>query len=319
MKFGEILDQGFALYRGNFLKLAGANALPALIMSSLQVINLTWIHLGHRLVKPEDRMDAWGMSFLVWLIFTQIASFVHPLFYPAIVKITTGSLFDEPVSAMGALRFTARRWHSYLWIDVLKNAAQTLLPWAVGFGLIVALYFADESFHLDPQEKAMGFIVALIVLAVFAVSLWIAASLAFAIPAAAVEGVRGLKAIRRSWRLSKGARFRNLFAWMMTFLITMFLWLAIGLIVRSVESFLYNTLHLHFVGQKFYLVSNYTLAAAYSAATGPIYPVILTLLYYNQRVRKEGYDVERLMHIAGMHTVDSAPSPEAAPAGEGLA
>jgi hypothetical protein len=310
MKLGEILDQGFSFYRKNIWNLAGTTVLPALIMTSLQVVNLTWIHLGHRIVQPADRSDAWVMSFMVWLIFSHISAFVHPLFFPAVIKVTTGILFDEPTSAMAALRFTARRWHSYLWIDVLKNAAQTLLPYALGFGLIASLYFADESFHFDPEGNATGFIVLLIIFAVAVVSLWIGACMAFAIPAATVEGTKGFKAIRRSWRLSKGARFQVFVTWMTTFFLVMFLWLAIGFIVRSVESFLYDTLHLHFVNQKFYLVSIYTLAAAYGAVTGPIYPVILVLIYLNQRVRKEGYDVERMMEAAGL----AVPVPE--PAGE---
>jgi len=33
---------------------------------------------------------------------------------------------------------------------------------------------------------------------------------------------------------------------------------------------------------------------------GPIYATGFTLFYYDQRVRKEGYDIERMMHTAGM-------------------
>jgi hypothetical protein len=32
----------------------------------------------------------------------------------------------------------------------------------------------------------------------------------------------------------------------------------------------------------------------------PIYATGFTLFYYDQRVRKEGYDIERMMHSAGM-------------------
>jgi hypothetical protein len=33
---------------------------------------------------------------------------------------------------------------------------------------------------------------------------------------------------------------------------------------------------------------------------GPIYATGFTLFYYDQRVRKEGYDIERMMLTAGM-------------------
>jgi hypothetical protein len=301
MKLGEILDQGFTIYRKNFWQLAGITILPSLIVISLYVADLLWIHLGRRMYgRPADRMDALGYNFLVWLIFSHVAAFVHPLFYPAVVKTTTGILFDEPVSVTGALRFNFKRWHSYLWIDLLKNAAAPLLPEAIGFGVGVLMAFTEDAMHFDSGQTALGVVGVVIILAVSVLSFWIAACLAFAIPAAAVEGVRGFKAIRRSWHLSRGARFQVFVTWMTTFFLIMFSWYAIEFIVQSVESFFYGTLHLHFVNQRFYLVSYYTLAAVYNAAVGPIYPVLLVLLYLNQRVRKEGYDVERMIDAAGL-------------------
>jgi hypothetical protein len=300
MKFGEILDQGFSLYRKNLWKLAGTTTLQALMVISIYVADLLWIHLALRIGHPADKTDNWGLSFLVWVIYSQIAAFIHPLFLPAVVKVTTGILFEEPVSVVGALRFTVKRWHSYLWIDLLKNGVQTLLPEALGLGVAFAIYFADQSLHFGLKEDAMGFIYIFVILAGAAFSYWIGACVAFAVPAAAVEGIKGFKAIRRSWRLSKGARFQIFVAWMMTFFLIMFLSIAIEWTIRSVESFLSGTLHLHFVNQRFYIVSYYTFAAIYNAAVGPIYPVLLVLIYLNQRVRKEGYDIERMIEVAGL-------------------
>ena len=33
---------------------------------------------------------------------------------------------------------------------------------------------------------------------------------------------------------------------------------------------------------------------------GPIYSIGLTLFYYDQRIRKEGYDIEWMMQAAGL-------------------
>jgi hypothetical protein len=54
----------------------------------------------------------------------------------------------------------------------------------------------------------------------------------------------------------------------------------------------------------------------------PIYATGFTLFYYDQRVRKEGYDIERMMHNAGMTpsmpAVESFPAlEEAAPVDQG--
>jgi hypothetical protein len=37
-----------------------------------------------------------------------------------------------------------------------------------------------------------------------------------------------------------------------------------------------------------------------STLTGPIYTIAITLFYYDQRIRLEGYDIERMMDAAGM-------------------
>ena len=41
----------------------------------------------------------------------------------------------------------------------------------------------------------------------------------------------------------------------------------------------------------------------------PIYATGFTLFYYDQRVRKEGYDIERMMHAAGMTEPAARSSP----------
>jgi hypothetical protein len=50
---------------------------------------------------------------------------------------------------------------------------------------------------------------------------------------------------------------------------------------------------------------------------GPIYATGLTLFYYDQRVRKEGYDIEWMMQAAGLTPVagltPAADLPEPAP------
>jgi hypothetical protein len=43
---------------------------------------------------------------------------------------------------------------------------------------------------------------------------------------------------------------------------------------------------------------------------GPIYSTGLTLFYYDQRVRKEGYDIEMMMQAAGLALPAEVPAPQ---------
>jgi hypothetical protein len=45
-----------------------------------------------------------------------------------------------------------------------------------------------------------------------------------------------------------------------------------------------------------------------NTVVGPMYGIGLTLFYYDQRVRKEGYDIEWMMQAAGMTSETEEPS-----------
>jgi hypothetical protein len=53
--------------------------------------------------------------------------------------------------------------------------------------------------------------------------------------------------------------------------------------------------------------------AAILTLVGPIFPIALTLFYYDQRMRLEGYDIERMIHDAGLHAPALAAKEEAQP------
>ncbi len=50
-------------------------------------------------------------------------------------------------------------------------------------------------------------------------------------------------------------------------------------------------------------------SAAVSAFVSPIYSIAVTLIYYDQRIRQEGYDIERMMDAAGLNEPLTAPAP----------
>jgi hypothetical protein len=45
------------------------------------------------------------------------------------------------------------------------------------------------------------------------------------------------------------------------------------------------------------------------ALLGPIYPIALTLFYYDQRIRHEGFDIEQMMTAAGLNPTAAASAP----------
>ena len=47
---------------------------------------------------------------------------------------------------------------------------------------------------------------------------------------------------------------------------------------------------------------------AVSALASPLFPIAITLIYYDQRIRHEGYDIVRMMETAGMNTIAALPA-----------
>jgi hypothetical protein len=84
----------------------------------------------------------------------------------------------------------------------------------------------------------------------------------------------------------------------------------LALVVRFLAIWLINIFsHGHHLSTTWQYLVNEFLALIYvviSACTVPIYSIALTLIYYDQRIRKEGYDIERMMEAAGMNTTASA-------------
>jgi hypothetical protein len=313
MKLGEILDQGFSIYRRRIWLFAGITAIPALVMVALHIVDHTWIHLAKLVGPAEGRFDNFRISFLVWVAFSHVAGLIYPPFYPAIAKAASGVMFGEPATAIGALKSTAKRWRSWLWLDALKNCIVPFGVEVLGLGVLAACSFAVDTLHVDQEGNVMTVIAYFVLLVTVVASFWVGACLAFAVPAATLEGTAGFKAIRRSWGLSKRARFRVFLTWATVFILSTLIWFPILTLVRYCEWLLLGALHFRLAYLKVYLISYYVLSAIFSLLIAPIYPVIVIVLYYDQRVRKEGYDVERMIEAAGLTGPAPVPATEPPP------
>ena len=78
-------------------------------------------------------------------------------------------------------------------------------------------------------------------------------------------------------------------------------------ILRLVVISVIRSVHARWVAYILYPILSQTMNTALAALIGPIYPIALTLFYYDQRIRREGYDIERMMDTAGL--IVPAPPP----------
>lgn len=307
MNLGEILDRSFQIYRSRFFAFVGIAAAPVLTMHCLEAADNAWLHL-HSLVHPSRQSGNTLWNFVIALGFYHVSGLLSLVVMPAHVSVVSGQILGEQNSIFVAIRFAALRWRSYLWIAILKTSAELLVPEILATGLILVGVILLE---LSGALKGSGG--SLAVLIVFGAGLcglllflWIGACLALTVPAAALEQLKGVQALRRGWSLSKGSRARIMLVWIVVILALIGAVLCIYILLRFLMFFIGNSVYgLNDPRGIFHLLYQ-ILSAVAGTLIAPIYPIALTLFYYDQRIRKEGFDIEQMMAAAGMIPTESA-------------
>lgn len=315
MNLGEILDRTFQIYKSRFLVFAGIASLPALVMTALYAVDYRWLHF-YSMLTAVTHGENIVSRFLFNLAYYHVSSVVSFFIYPAAVRQCSDALMDTRLSFVASLRFVGAQWRTYLWVSVIRFAAVLVAPETLIVGIFLAVAAIVYGLGAMDNDSIMTAAALLIPLGGMVCFFWLSACFSFAVQAAALEKFKGLHAMRRSWSLSHGTRTRVTLVWLLIFVfIAVFQWCTEGALSLILTP-LYGKLHDAILrGAVVGIV--YGAHALTSALLGPIYPIAMTLFYYDQRIRKEGYDIEQMMLAAGW-TTDSVPVSQPLPAPEAL-
>jgi hypothetical protein len=306
LTLGEILDRTAQLYRENFLLFAGIFSLYAGVVTVLNLVHIgldAWIGVLH--TNSWLKALSLGVTFLnAFLIFLFAGAAVA-----AINRAVAWVHLGEPATIRAAYSSTLPRLGRYLWLMTIVafNIWAPLLIVSVVFGVAIALIpgvFNAQS-STPAQKAALGFAVIglalLFILPWVVYAIWMTLRYSLAVPACVVESLKARKAIRRSVELSKGSRGRIFMLGLLVFIVE------VGLVgLSQFFIFVIAVKHRGHVGPVAQAISQ-VIAFFTNTFLGPIYATGLTLFYYDQRVRKEGFDIEWMMQAAGL-TVPQIPS-----------
>ncbi|HEX8811802.1 MAG TPA: hypothetical protein VF742_07400, partial [Terracidiphilus sp.] len=311
------LDRTFQIYKSRFWVFVGIAALPALVMTGLYLADYGWVHL-HTSFSASNPLATFLWHQLVFLGYYHVNFCIANLIYPAAVRQCADAVVGAHGTYGASLRFVTARWRSYLWVSILKLAAILVAPEIAAAGIIgVGILIAAGIGSRSDRTSTLLIFSSICMLAAIVCFFWLGSCFSFAVPAAALEDLKGIRSMRRSWILSRGTRTRIAIVWLLVFVITLALeWGAqyvLGLIVNP----LYTKIH-EAIWRGAIIASLYGVNSIVSAFMGPIYPIAVTLFYYDQRIRNEGYDIEQMMQAAGWTTVAAQvnqplPGPEALP------
>lgn len=304
MSRGEILDGTIQMHRSRLAVYLAISAIATAAIMSISVADRLWFHV--RASFPPGRPPGnWIRDPVARLGLVHIQSLIGPVSVPAALRQTWCEMF-------GSLGFGLRRWRSFLWIGALKLllgalAAETAAAILI-MGTAFIVYLADPSI----APGAVAAIVLLPGLAGLIAAQWLSACFSLSVAGAAVEDLRGMAALLRSWTLTRERRWPIQFPWIALLVSEIVLYYVFGYLLRWGWMMAWRAWR--FPYWRIVLDGTfYVLNIVLSSLIGPIFTIALTLIYYDQRIRKEGYDIERMMDAAGL----SAPAmPATAGAGD---
>lgn len=303
----QLLDRTFFLYRKNFVLFAGVSAVtPALSL----LLEIAFVPLGFPPQNPQasNPMAFFGLLLIYSLCGLLVFVLGHAFASGATVHAVSRVHLGQAVTIAESYKKVLSRFGTVLLIVVAIFSAVFGI---VFVGYFVAIIVAAIAMPGIFRGGGGGGGIALVIVAVIvAVSIFLAAVFAagylyfkfcLAVPAAMAEGLKTGGAFKRGIFLSKGSMLR-LF---LIYLLTWVLGFIVGLVFAIPGQLIAVAAH-----QKAFFLA---LAVQYlggfigGVVVGPIAPIALSLVYYDQRVRKEAFDLQLMMQ-----SIDQAAPAQAA-------
>jgi hypothetical protein len=302
MSTGQLLDHTFTLYRKNFFLFVGiATVGPAanLVFQLLTIGSAAVPGAAPR--RPDAALASLGVGFLVGIV-VMLAGMA--LSQAATVKAVAAVHLGREITIAGAYKaLRGRVWR------VLAVFGLVMLLVSLGALLIILVAGLIGGLAAIGGGRAAGtggaIVGGLVGLAAIVVGVLLAITIivrySLSIQACVVEDLGPVASLKRSAVLSKGARSRILTIYFVFGLLSAIAGLVLGALLGGLGVVLHNPI--------IALILTYLASFAAGCLAGPLGTIGISLLYYDERVRKEAFDLQLMMS-----SLDAPGLPSAAPA-----
>jgi membrane-anchored glycerophosphoryl diester phosphodiesterase (GDPDase) len=307
---GEILDRTAQLYRRNFWLFAGVAALPIGTMFAISAVAVAVFAAAVAAFKSAN-LAATLTNPAAIALFALLALIAVPVYiaaavfsYAGLMQAAASTHRGEKITIRGALKSVRPWFWRYLWFIILQFIIVGLVPAVIAGGAVAALFY---GVHIAGGNLAMasmfGFLIFVVFLAAMVVVLWLVMGYSLGLPVCVLEEKPAWESLQRAWKLSQGTRGR------IFVMILLVIALAIAASMLAAIPTLIIVAVITAIGN----------GAAYSATAlvvaeivrvvgdfalqvllAPISSIAIVLFYYDQRVHKEGFDIEWMMQQAGL-------------------
>ena len=295
MSTSQVLDRTFSLYRRHFLLFAGIAALPPALLLLGQ---LGFVGAG-TLSVLSGRMGL-QIAAIVAAVLTGMALLALWIFGYALC--TGASVYAVTRVHLGHKTSIAESYKLMFPYAGTVLAIVVLVFLAVGAAFLVAaavigVPFLAIGFALKGEQTIIALLtgigVLLFVPAVICAVFYISARLSLAVPSAVVERLGVVESLKRSWGLAQGSVLRlilvNILAAIISFALSAvlslpyFLGIALALVKKSPATMVP------------FIIWQYIADFLARSIAFPIATIAVSLIYYDERVRKEAFDLQWMM------------------------
>jgi hypothetical protein len=289
MSTGELMDRTLVLYKKNFKLFVGIASLGPASYLLFQLLTIGSASVEARSANSINPFSAASVGvgfvsgFLIMLAGMAIA-------HGATVRAVAAVHLGLPIGIMEAYRSLRGRILRIIGVFVCMGllAFLAVVVAALVIGILIVMLRALSV--VDPGRTGQIFAMFLgfgtiLIIAVSAMVVWVRYALAIA--CCVVEDLGVIKSIKRSAMLSQGSRFRIFLIYIVFVLLAVILGAALGGLAGGVGAVIPN------ITMRLILI--YLASFVASLLTGPLATIGIALVYYDERVRKEAFDLQFMM------------------------
>jgi hypothetical protein len=281
MTVGDILDGSFKLLKANARTVL---TITAVFVAPLQVLAafLQRDVLGGQSIfdvmsdpSVADQTQSSNAQTVASLVAALVTILVQPFVAGAISRVVAASYLGGDLAPGSALRVVGRRWWALIGSWFLVHLLE-------GLGILVALVLLLIG-ALAGGSAALLLLIPLLPVAALSALIFMALFVAVA-PAIAVEELGPVQGMRRSWRLMRPRVFPVLGTALLTSLVVNLIGSALGFVPQVIA------LAIGTGGFGWVLLAVGGILS--SLVTTPLVAIVSTLLYFDARIRHEGFDLQ---------------------------
>jgi hypothetical protein len=313
---GEILDRTAQIYRRNFWLFAGVAALPIGAIFAFTAIGGALFGAAAVAFRSTGLANPAAIALVVLVVLIAAPVYIAAAVFSSagLTEAAASTYRGEKITIRGAFKKVKPRFWRYLWFVILQGIVVAFIPAAIAGAVIGVLVFLGTLAGAGTAGSvAVGFLAVMVVIAAVVVIFLLVLGYSISLSVCVLERKSAWDSLQRGWSLSKGTRGRIF----VMFLLVLALAMAVSMISAIPSMIIIFTSAAGgsqpATGSVAFIVAEITRAIldlVLQVALAPISAIALVLFYYDQRIRKEGFDIEWMMQQAGLtQTTSNAPAP----------